>query len=278
MGAPRKGRGEPRDQQPTGGASGESPSTATRAENRATAPQGADEPPSGGATVLVLLRHGESAVTAQKRFSGSGGSGADADPPLSAHGRAQARQAAQELAERYGTAVTAVVTSPLTRCRRTAQAAADRLGLCGPAAPDAVAVEPALRETDFGAWEGLTFAEARERHPDAMDAWLADPAAAAPPGGESFGEVAARVAAARDALLARYAGRTVLVVTHVTPIKSLVRLALGAPHAALFRFDVAPASLSEIAYYPDGNASVRGLNATAHLRPPLPAPPRPPTG
>ncbi|SEN30524.1 probable phosphoglycerate mutase [Actinacidiphila rubida] len=204
-------------------------------------------------TVLVLLRHGESELTAQKRFSGSGGS----DPALSEHGRWQAGRAAAELAVRGG--VQAVVSSPLARCRETAQAAADRLGLD-------VAVEPGLRETDFGAWEGLTFAEVRERHPAELDAWFAS-ADAAPSGGESFTEVAARVAAARDALLAAHRGRTVLVVSHVTPITTLVRLALDAPAGSLFRMQVGPASLSEIAYYADGNASVRQLNADVHLRP-----------
>jgi len=216
------------------------------------ADEGADPDPDA-ATVLVLLRHGESTLTAQKRFSGSGGS----DPALSEHGRWQAARAAAELVLRGG--VQAVVSSPLARCRQTAQAAADRLGLD-------VTVEPDLRETDFGAWEGLTFGEIRERYPAEMDAWFAS-ADAAPPGGESFAAVAARVAAARDGLLDRYRGRTVLVVSHVTPITTLVRLALDAPAEALFRLAVGPASLSEVAYYADGNASVRQLNSTAHLRP-----------
>ncbi|MBB1244609.1 bifunctional RNase H/acid phosphatase [Streptomyces durbertensis] len=206
----------------------------------------------GTPTTLVLLRHGETALTPQKRFSGSGGG----DPELSEAGRRQARAVAEALAAR-GT-VQAVVTSPLRRCRETAEVAAARLGLD-------VRVEEDLRETDFGAWEGLTFAEVRERHPEELDAWLAD-TAVAPPGGESFAEVARRTARARDKLLARYAGRTVLVVTHVTPVKTLVRLALGAPPKALFRMELAAASLSVVAHYADGNASLRLLNETAHLR------------
>jgi probable phosphoglycerate mutase len=211
-----------------------------------------------GATVFVLLRHGESTVTAQKRFSGSGsrGDGGDHDPELSEHGLWQAGRAAQELARRGG--VQAVISSPLRRCRRTAELAADLLGLD-------VTVEPALRETDFGAWEGLTFAEVRERFPAEMDAWLASPSVA-PPGGESFEEVARRVAAWRDALLAAMPGLTVLLVSHVTPIKTLAQLALGAPPESLFRMHLSPASLTEIAQYADGNASLCCLNATAHLR------------
>ncbi|NEB66398.1 bifunctional RNase H/acid phosphatase, partial [Streptomyces fulvissimus] len=80
--------------------------------------------------------------------------------------------------------------------------------------------------------EGLTFGEVRERWPDQLTAWLAAPGAA-PPGGESFEEVAARVAEARDRLRAAHAGRTVLLVSHVTPVKTLVRLALDAPWHSL---------------------------------------------
>lgn len=110
------------------------------------------------------------------------------------------------------------------------------------------------------------FAEVRERYPEDLDAWLASPAVRPTGGGESFEEVARRVAVARDRLLARYTGRTVLVVTHVTPVKTLVRLALGAPPQSLFRMELSAASLSAVAYYADGNASLRLLNDTAHLR------------
>ncbi|MGI5354934.1 bifunctional RNase H/acid phosphatase [Streptomyces sp. CA-252508] len=206
----------------------------------------------GAPATFVLLRHGETALTPEKRFSGSGGS----DPDLSPVGRRQADAVAAALAAR-GT-VQEIVSSPLARCRQTAATVAARLGLD-------VHVDDELRETDFGAWEGLTFAEVRERYPDDMDAWLASPDAA-PTGGESFAEVALRVAAARDRLTARHAGRTILLVTHVTPIKTLVRLALGAPPESLFRMELSAASVSAVAYYRDGNASVRLLNDTSHLR------------
>ncbi|CAM5424895.1 phosphoglycerate mutase GpmB [Streptomyces avidinii] len=210
-------------------------------------------PDMGAPATFVLLRHGETALTPQKRFSGSGGS----DPELSAAGRRQAAAVAEALAQR-GTVQT-VVSSPMRRCRETAQAVADRLGLT-------VTVEEGLREADFGAWEGLTFAEVRERFPDDLQAWLDSPEAAPTGGGESFESATRRVAAARDRLLAAHAGRTVLLVSHVTPVKILVRLALGAPPEALFRMELSAASLSAVAYYADGNASVRLLNDTSHLR------------
>ena len=228
------------------------PAPAGTAGARAAAPSQGWGPDLGPPTTLVLLRHGETALTPFKRFSGSGGT----DPDLSEAGRRQAEAAAAALAAR-GT-VQDVVSSPLTRCRQTAQAVAGRLGL-------KVEIDEDLREADFGAWEGLTFAEVRERYPDDLDAWLADPDAA-PTGGESFASVTRRVERARDRLLERYRGRTVLVVTHVTPVKVLVRLALGAPPESLFRMELSAASLSAVAYYADGNASLRLLNDTGHLR------------
>ncbi|MFG3031735.1 bifunctional RNase H/acid phosphatase [Streptomyces sp. NPDC048253] len=210
-------------------------------------------PDLGAPATFVLLRHGETPLTPQKRFSGSGGT----DPSLSDVGREQAERVAAALARR-GT-VQHILASPLARTRETAAAVAARLGL-------EVTVEDGLIETDFGAWEGLTFGEVRERHPEDLNAWLADPEAEPTGGGESFAATATRIAATRDRLVAEYAGRTVLLVTHVTPIKTFVRLALGAPPESLFRMELSAASLSAVAYYADGNASVRLFNDTSHLR------------
>ncbi|WP_299530656.1 bifunctional RNase H/acid phosphatase [uncultured Streptomyces sp.] len=210
-------------------------------------------PDMGEPAVFHLLRHGETVLTPEKRFSGSGGT----DPELSPAGREQAARAADHFgADRT---VDVIVSSPLRRCRETAAAVSARLGLD-------VEIDEGLRETDFGAWEGLTFGEVRERYASDLTTWLSDPEAAPTGGGESFVEVALRVAEARDRLAARHAGRTVLVVTHVTPIKTLVRLALGAPADSMFRMELSAASLSTVAYYADGNASVRLLNGTSHLR------------
>ncbi|MFF9025876.1 bifunctional RNase H/acid phosphatase [Streptomyces eurythermus] len=226
----------------------------TGGQSHTSTPGWSAAPDLGAPATLVLLRHGETPLTPQKRFSGSGGT----DPALSAAGREQAHRVADALARR-GT-IQAIVASPLARTRETAGIVAARLNLD-------VTIEDGLRETDFGAWEGLTFGEVRERHRDDLNAWLADPEAHPTGGGESFAEVAVRLAATRDKLVAAYQGRTVLLVTHVTPIKTLIRLALGAPPESLFRMELSAASLSAVAYYADGNASVRLFNDTSHLRP-----------
>ncbi|PJJ53821.1 broad specificity phosphatase PhoE [Mumia flava] len=200
------------------------------------------EPP----TTLVLLRHGVTENTLAKRFCGSGGS----DPGLSEEGRAQAARAAALISARGG--ADAVVASPLRRTRETAATVAEVVGRT-------VVTEELVAETAFGAWDGLTFAQVQERDPDGLDAWLGS-TAIAPPGGESYDAVDARVREAFDRLVAAYAGRTVVVVSHVTPIKLFVRLALGAPMSAIHRLELQPASISTVRVWPDGIATVRELD------------------
>jgi probable phosphoglycerate mutase len=214
-----------------------------------TAPPAAWSGAKGAPTRLILLRHGQTEYSGQRRYSGRG------EPPLTATGLAQAKAVAQRLSTMDQ--ITTVVCSPLARARQTAGAVVEQTGL-------PVAYWDTLTETDFGAWEGLTFAEAAERDPDLHKQWLSDPAVPAPDG-ESFDEVHARVARARDELVAAYQGCTVLVVSHVTPIKTLLRIGLDAGPGILFRLHLDLASLSVVEFYPDGNASVRLVNDTSHL-------------
>ena len=205
-------------------------------------------PAAGEPTVTTLLRHGQTQMSVQKRYAGV------SDAPLTETGSAQAAAAAKRLAS---AGIEIIVTSPLLRARQTAEAAA---AVC-----DAeVIVDEGFRETDFGAWDGLTFAEVKDRWPAEMSAWLADPAVA-PPAGESFDAVRERVGAALARVLASYPSRRVLIVSHVTPIKTLIALALLAPPAALYRMHLDLAALSEVDWYPDGPAVLRSFNDTTHL-------------
>lgn len=203
----------------------------------------------GAATRLLLLRHGQTELSVQRRYSGRG------NPALTELGRQQADAAARYLAQRGG--IAAVISSPLQRCYDTATTAAKALGLD-------VTVDDDLIETDFGAWEGLTFAEAAERDPELHRRWLRD-TSTRPPGGESFDSVHQRVVAARDRIVEERGGTTVLVVSHVTPIKMLLRQALEAGAGILYRLHLDLASLSIAEFYPDGNSSVRLVNQTAYL-------------
>ena len=204
----------------------------------------------GKPTRLLLLRHGQTELSVDRRYSGRG------DVPLTELGRQQAAAAAKRLAGLVDES-TPILSSPLTRAMQTAQAVADVVG-------GRVETHQGLLETDFGEWEGLTFAEAAERDPELHSRWLRDFTVPSP-GGESFERVHRRVLAFRDELFETHAGRTVVVVSHVTPIKSLLRMGLDAGPSLLFRLHLDLASLSTVEFYPDGNASVRLVNDTCHL-------------
>ena len=203
----------------------------------------------GAATRLLLLRHGQTELSVQRRYSGRG------NPALTELGQRQAEAAARYLGERGG--IAAVISSPLQRARDTAVAAARALGLD-------VTIDDDLIETDFGAWEGLTFAEAADRDPELHRRWLRD-TSIEPPGGESFDDVMARVCRARERIVERYQGATVLAVSHVTPIKTLLRVALDAGPGILYRLHLDLASLSIAEFYSDGASSVRLVNQTGYL-------------
>jgi broad specificity phosphatase PhoE len=204
---------------------------------------------SGTPTVTLLLRHGQTPYSTDRRFAGTG------DIGLTEAGVVQAAAAAERLGK-LGT-VDAIITSPLKRARLTAAAVADSCGV-------PVTVEDGFAETDFGRWEGLTFAEASAEDPADVAAWLASPEVA-PPGGEAFTDVRSRVLDGLARVLAAYQGRTVVVVSHVTPIKILLAHALEAPLSSLHRMFLDTACLSRVDWYSDGPAVVRSLNDTAHL-------------
>ncbi|MTJ62101.1 bifunctional RNase H/acid phosphatase [Nocardia seriolae] len=203
----------------------------------------------GRPTRLLLLRHGQTELSVQRRYSGRG------NPPLTELGRSQAAGAAEMLAAKGG--IEAIVCSPLGRAKETAEAAGRALGL-------PVRELPGLIETDFGAWEGMTFLEARDHDPELHAQWLGDASVPAP-GGESFDQVRERVEGVRRDLAALYPGANVLVVSHVTPIKTLLQLALGVGPSLLYRLHLDLASLSIAEFYPDGGSSVRLVNDTSYL-------------
>ncbi|MBT8225555.1 MAG: bifunctional RNase H/acid phosphatase, partial [Dactylosporangium sp.] len=149
------------------------------------------------------------------------------------------------------------LSSPLGRCVATAEAIASTVGV-------RAVVQPDLVECDFGRWEGLTFADVGQRYAAALEAWLGSPAVA-PPGGESFHDVAVRVRRWVRRLRETHRTGLVIAVTHVSPIKLLLRDALAAGDAFLHRCYLSPAGVSIVDFYPDGGIAVRTVNDTAHL-------------
>jgi broad specificity phosphatase PhoE/ribonuclease HI len=191
-------------------------------------------------TTLVLVRHGVTDHTLGKLFSGGL---ASANPPLNDEGREQARATGEWLAPMAPT-FDALVSSPVRRTRETAEILAQFFDL-------EIEEEAGIAEMEFGTWDGKSFAEVHEQFPDEMSAWLGD-LESAPHGGESFRAVEKRVLEGRDRIVSAYAGQTVVAVSHVTPIKTLVADALGAPLDAVYRMELAPASVTVISYFLGG--------------------------
>jgi ribonuclease H / adenosylcobalamin/alpha-ribazole phosphatase len=213
--------------------------------------------PGGPVTTLVLVRHGATSLTAEKRFSGGL---ASSNPGLTDEGRAQVREVADWLAP-IAEAVDVVVSSPVRRTRESAEIVAERLG-------SPLVEEPGFAEMEFGSWDGLTFAEVQEQRPDEIEAWLGS-LDVGPGGGESFREVEKRVLDALGRLLESHAGKTVVVVSHVTPIKTLVAHAVEAPLSALFRMELSTASVSVVSFVTEpGGDETRGSMRLYNAQPP----------
>jgi len=200
----------------------------------------------GEPTTVIMLRHGVTDNTVRKLFCGTGG----ADPGLNELGEQQAARAAAWL-KRQGN-IDAVVSSPLRRTRETAAFVGRELGLD-------VELEAGIAEAAFGEWDGFSFAEILEHWPSEIEEWLGS-TAIAPPGGEDFDSVFERVVVARDRLLRDYAGKTIVAVSHVTPIKMMIRLALDAPMRSIYKMELAPASITTIQWWPDGTPSLRNFS------------------
>ena len=201
-------------------------------------------------TRLVLVRHGETQANREMRYIGR------RNDALTEQGYTQAQQIAEALAF---FPVTAVYSSPLERAYHTALPIAIRHRL-------EVQVVDDLRECDFGRWEGLSRAEviaSSSHNAEHLQAWLRDPAVA-PPDGESIEAMHKRVQTVVEQLVQAHADQTLVLVSHVGPIKALLCAALGAPTSTIFRIFLDPATISVIDWQ-QPFPFVRLMNSHAHL-------------
>lgn len=200
-------------------------------------------------TRLYLVRHGETVWNESGKFQGH------SDIALSAKGKEQAQKLAKALAQEK---ISAIYASDLMRARETAEIIAAPHGL-------PVNVVPALREIDFGAWEGLTYAEIKERFPESLMAWIRRPGSQLIPEGESFARLKARAYGATVELVRRHPGETILFVTHGGTIRAIICGALGLELDFAFAFQQDNTAVNIIDFYGE-RAVLALLNDTSHLR------------
>jgi broad specificity phosphatase PhoE len=200
-------------------------------------------------TTLILLRHGETEWNLSGRWQGQA-----ADTPLTELGRAQAGIVAGRL---RSYPISAIYSSDLLRALETAEIVGQALDL----APIA---EPALRESDIGAWTGLNWDEITARFPDQVAAMFAGEEVRRG-GGESYGELQARLAAAAEGIAARHPGQTVLLVSHGAALRSLVAHVLDASLAQLHRISIGGNTALSVVQVRQGRLRLVSYNDTAHL-------------
>jgi len=195
-------------------------------------------------TRLLLVRHAQPPEEARGRCYGS------LDVGLSARGGRHAQLLARTL-DRIPLA--AVYVSP---SRRAVESAAPLAAVHGLTA----IVDEALREIDFGDFEGQSYDEIERTHPELYRQWMKTPTLVQFPGGESYTRLRVRALAAMDAIRARNAGATVAVVSHGGVLRALLADCLSMPDEAIFRLDQSYGALSIIDWI-DSTPIVRLLNA-----------------
>jgi probable phosphoglycerate mutase len=202
-------------------------------------------------TTIYLIRHGETPMTPERRFSGSSHN----DPGLSEDGLAQAAAVAGVIEELKPDVL---ISSPMKRAQQTAQAIAQSTHL-------QIIEDEIWTELSFGHWDGLTTQEVREKFGEEYEAWLSS-TAVAPKEGESHNSIAARIEAGLSHLVDTYPGKKVVVVTHNMVIRHAVRITLGAPIESVFHVDVTPTSITSMSIWPsDGLRCLRMVSNDSHL-------------
>jgi probable phosphoglycerate mutase len=193
--------------------------------------------------VIAFVRHGQTAINRDGRLQGR------IDAPLSDLGMEHARALGRAFAAEK---VTRVLSSPLQRARATAAEIATVAGC-------EVEVDDRLVELDYGDWDGMAMGDIPATD---WERWRADPAFT-PPGGESLVAVTTRVASFCDEFVP---APGVVAVSHVSPIKAGVCLALGVDELVTWRMQLSLASISRVDARADGGAYLLSFNETSHLK------------
>ncbi|AZI57763.1 histidine phosphatase family protein [Nakamurella antarctica] len=201
-------------------------------------------------TSLLIVRHGQTTWGAQGRFVGR------TDIELTGRGIRQAKAVGHRLLPMRPDLV---VSSPLLRCRVTADAIVSAAGVAHP-----VLVHDGLIDGELGEWTGMSADDIEQRYPEQFAAWRSD-ADAAPPGGESFADIRRRITATVCQLVEENRGKVLVLTTHAAPSKMVVMWGLGAPTEVAYRIRVDNASVTGIDVDAENVRTVWTVNDTGHL-------------
>lgn len=222
-------------------------------------------------TVLYLIRHGETEGAETRRYKGT------IDIPLSENGIRQIKRVSDYIVETVkrehgekekflvspspglpvsGSMLTAVYCSDLSRAVKSAELIAN------PYCLEPVIV-PALRERNFGIWEGMSFDEIKGKYPEEFTAWAGNPLAFSPMEGESTMEVMDRVINALNEIIQNHSGERIAIVSHGGVIRVILCYILGVPLENIFRFEQDYAALNIIEFW-DTYPVVKLMNGTMH--------------
>jgi phosphoserine phosphatase len=200
-------------------------------------------------TIILLVRHGHVEGIRPERFRGR------ADLALTETGQRQAELLAHRIARQW--APSSIDTSPLQRCIATGAAIARTCG---------IPPEPldGLCDLDYGAWQSLTYDDARAKNPDLFAAWLATPHLVQFPNGEALQDVATRTAGVLRFALSRNSADTFVLVGHDAVNRVMLTQILDMPLSAYWRFAQSPCCINEIEVT-GSSFQLRRMNDTAHL-------------
>jgi len=207
-------------------------------------------------TTLILVRHGETDNNAKGTFNGC-----REDQPLNEHGREQAARLGEYLKD---VNIDAIYASSMRRAIETAEGARGTRTL-------PIGIEPALRETDFGDWDGCTWADVGEKSLTQREIWAHTPHLFRfPGGGETIDEVKARITARVTELVQKHRGDTVLMASHGMALSILLLSLMYLPMSRLRHIEgLHNTGFARLEIEDDGVFTVTDFNAVPHLTPAL---------
>lgn len=199
---------------------------------------------------IVIVRHGQTDWNKIERFRGR------YDIPLNELGLKQAHAVADRIASSFKPK--RVLTSPLSRSRKTAEIIAEKIGIN-------VSIHQGLIDIDYGEWQGLTPNEVQLRWPDESQNWYKYPDKVHIPGGETLVEVKERAMAIIQEICVEGFNETIVMVSHTVVIRLILLAILNAPIDRFWYLKQEPCAVNLLEFKGDGFI-IASINDTCHLQ------------